>query len=134
MEIRISGGRTLPLPATMPEITNQDFLPANSTEGQRSFGMGRGLFYKNVFGGNALLGYAVYANGEGFCPSGFVRYEPLKKPSKPPLAICEDCSTELGELDAELWFDGFNDAAHASVPRRCPVCQDWHEEIAYQIH
>jgi len=124
--IRVAG-RTIPFPTGTIEDTDLDQIPEGATEGKVSQGIGGGKFQYNVYADNRLIGYAVYSNGCGYDPQGFLRYEPAPSPYSPPACTCQDCKEKIGELDAVLYFDGFHDSAFANAPSRCDECQYLHD-------
>lgn len=126
--MKIPGG-FIPVPTkyVAPPVTKKN-IPSAATEGNTCHSQGAGKFYKNVYRHNRMIGYAVYSNGCGFEPQGFLWYEPLPRPAAPPKALCADpyCKKAVGEVDAELFFEGFDDAI-AAQECRCPECQYFHD-------
>jgi hypothetical protein len=125
--IRIAGGTIIPFPSGTVENTDLEEIPAAATQGRTAQGIGGGKFQYNVFAHNRLIGYAVYSNGCGHEPAGFLRYEPAPTHGVPPVCLCSGCGAEIGELDADLWFEGLYDAASANAQQRCDECQYLHE-------
>lgn len=126
--IKIPNG-FIPMPTKyVAAPTTKKNIPSGATEGSTCRSQGGGKLYRNVYRDNRMTGYAVYANGCGFDPQGFLYYEPLPSPATPPQMVCADpyCKKEVGECDAELYFEGFSDAIAAQTPR-CPECQYFHD-------
>lgn len=126
-QIKIPGG-FIPAPKTFIAPITECYIPKGATEGPTQYGQGGGKFYRNVYKQNRMIGYAVYSNGCGLEPQGFLHYEPLPSPAVPPNAICAApyCDKVVGEVDAELFFEGFNDAI-AAQGCLCQECQYFHD-------